>query len=153
MSFDFGDYDVDDEEFANGAAVNKITEAYAKVFENIEEIAKDAKECVRGGATKEILNAIGKIGNKIATLTEITNIEKYVRGESGALFNILGEEVDEFAEDFVDNGEMSETDMENKLDDIIKSTTAYNYYEAREQNAKNVTDDGESHGDIDDINW
>lgn len=152
------DFELDDSEFAAGAAVNKITEGYAKVFENIENIAREAKALALGGATTEIKALTNKLTQRVGGLVELQAIDKVIRGGDGNYYSALGDliENEDFDSDSVfgdPDKEMTEDEYVKRVDEIILSSTAYSYDEAKEINNKNVADDGKDHGDLDDVEW
>lgn len=149
---DFGDYEFDDEELAQGAGINKITEAYAKVFENIIAEATEGMQFAKGGASKEIAAKINKLTAKCSALVQISEMDTRIVGADGNVFNVFGEMLDEDDEENFER--MDEASFEERLNDIINSCNNYTYTEASKivADKKNIEDNGD-HGDLDDISW
>ncbi len=150
---DLGDYTFDDDVFAEGAGVNKITEAYSKVFEKIEEIAREAKQVAKGGSSKEISAFINKITHRSSSLVDLSQLDKKVVGPGGKIFNIFGQELDEDAPEDM-NETMDESELIRQINAIVDGISDISLDEAvTAADEANITDDGLSHGDLDDLNW
>ena len=150
---DLGDFTFDDDVFAEGAGVNKITEAYSKVFEKIEEIAREAKEVAQGGSSKEISAFINKITHRSASLVELSQLDKKIVGPNGKIFNIIGQELDEDAPEDM-NDTLDENELIQRINAIVDGISDISLDDAvTAADEANITDDGLSHGDLDDLNW
>ena len=150
---DLGDYVLDDDIFKDSAGINKITEGYAKVFECLSKTADEGATLAKSGSAKEIAACINKLSSKVAALIELTQLDKKIVGPNGKIFNVFGQELDEdMPED--ENEILDESEIVERVNAIVSGVSDISLNDAvTAADEANITDDGMSHGDLDDMNW
>lgn len=159
------DYSIDDPSFEEGAGINRITKAYATVFKSIKEIAEKAQAAATAGQTKEFMNCIRIIQNKSSQLSDLQSLTAPIIGANGVVYNTLGAPIDDSTKDDDDDpngtGEkeepMDEEELIAKIEEIEKNNIDLTFADAQQeienQEAENITDNGEDHGDVGDVDW
>lgn len=155
------DYDIDDASFEEGAGINRITKAYATVFKTIKEIAEKAEAAATAGQTKEFMNDIRIIQNKSSQLSDLQALTAPIIGANGVVYNTMGEQIDDQSKDPNDQNDqapMEEEELLKRIEAIEKNNINISFADAQkeienQENADNITDNGEDHGDLGEVDW
>jgi hypothetical protein len=158
------DYTIDDDSFEEGAGINAITKAYAAVFKTIKDIADKAEKAAVAGQTKEFMNCIKIIQNKSSQLSDLQALTSPIIGANGVVYNTLGAPINDATKGTEDDpseepGEpMDEAELLKRIQEIEKNNIVLNFSDAQaeiesQENANNITDNGEDHGDVGDVDW
>lgn len=153
---DFGDFTFDDDEFAAGAGINKITKAYVPVLKSMSEKCQEAIQIAESGGGKELARIINTLVSRASGLVQLQQLDKRIVGPGGKVFNIFGQtiDLDEDPTGMSMGEEITEEQAEEIIQQVLNGITTVSLGEAEETiNKANIEDDGLSHGDLDDINW
>lgn len=146
------EYNIDEEDFAAGSGNSLIEQAYIDLFRQIKEVADQGETSAKGGNQKGISNAITKLSKISAGLSQLTQLDVKITGPTGQIFNIFGKEIS----DSDTSDEITDEDLAIRIRDIVDGNSFIGFSDAAAEisaNAKNIEDDGLSHGDLDDFKW
>lgn len=152
---DFDDYILDDEEFAKTAGVSVVSDAWKNVFSFIATKATELSSLAESGAVKtkqfrlecqRLIHATAKVGNILDLQSGLSECYNFS--------NTLNIQI----ADGTSNSYEHEDDAEiiKHIQKIQEEYTTVSLSDAKQQierNKKNIENDGNDHGDIDDIAW
>jgi len=144
----------DDEEFAAGAGINPISEAYVAVGEELLERVKEFVSLAKSGTSKEVAASINKIFHRVSQLSDLSTLTSRIVGPTGKVYNVFGQS-QEGEDNYDPSDTMSQEELIERINEIKNSNTKVTLMDAEAEITKqsNIQDDGLSHGELDEIDW
>lgn len=146
------EYSVDEEDLIAGSGNSQIELAYIELFDQIRKIADDGTTSAKASNPKGISNAVTRLSKVSAGLSQLTQLDAKIIGPTGQIFNVFGQESSGDSE----SEEITDEDLATRIRGIVDGNTSIGFRDAAAEiaeSAKNIEDDGLSHGDLDDFKW